>query len=78
MSNPIFQALNGGRPQQGPQGMMQNFQRFMRQFQGQDPTKILNDLISSGKVSQQQLDQAQKQAHQMQGMFDGMRGMFGK
>lgn len=78
MSNPIFQALNGGRPQQGPQGMMQNFQRFMRQFQGQDPTKILNDLISSGKVSQQQLDQAQKQAQQMQGMFDGMRGMFGK
>lgn len=78
MSNPIFQALNSGRPQQGPQGMMQNFQRFMRQFQGQDPAKILNDLISSGKVSQQQLDQAQKQAQQMQGMFDGMRGMFGK
>lgn len=76
MSNPIFQALNGGRPQQGPQDMMQNFQRFMRQFQGQDPTKILNDLISSGKVSQRQLDIAQRQAQQMRHMFADAEKMF--
>lgn len=76
MSNPIFQALNGGRLQQGPQGMMQNFQMFMRQFQGQDPTKILNDLISSGKVSQQQLDIAQRQAQQMRHMFADVEKIF--
>lgn len=76
MSNPIFQALNGGRPQQGPQGMMQNFQMFMRHFQGQDPTKILNDLISSGKVSQQQLDIAQRQAQQMRHVFADFEKMF--
>lgn len=76
MSNPIFQALNSGRQQQGPQDMMQNFQRFMRQFQGQDPTKILNDLISSGKVSQQQLDIAQRQAQQMRYMFADAEKMF--
>lgn len=74
MSNPIFQAL--GRQGQNP--MLQNFQRFMQQMQGKDPNAMIQELVSSGRVSQQQLDQAQKQAQQMQGMFEGMRGMFGK
>ena len=74
MPNPVFNALGGN---QQP-NMMQQFQQFMNQMKGQDPNKILNDLVSSGKVSQQQLDAAQKQAQQMRGMFEGMRGMFGK
>lgn len=74
MSNPIFQALGG----QGQNPMLQNFQRFMQQMQGKDPNAMIRELVSSGRVSQQQLDQAQKQAQQMQGMFEGMRGMFGK
>ena len=74
MPNPVFNALGGN---QQP-NMMQQFQQFMNQMKGQDPNKILNDLVSSGKVSQQQLDAAQKQAQQMKSMFDSMRGMFGK
>jgi len=35
-------------------------------------------MVSSGKISQEQLNHAQQQAQQMSGMFDGMRGMFGK
>ena len=58
--------------------MMQQFQQFMQQMKGKDPNAMIQELVSSGRVSQQQLDQAQKQAQQMQGMFDGMRGMFGK
>lgn len=73
MPNPVFNALGGN---QQP-NMMQQFQQFMNQMKGQDPNKILNDLVSSGKVSQQQLDAAQKQAQQMKSMFEGMRGMFG-
>lgn len=73
MPNPVFNALGGN---QQP-NMMQQFQQFMNQMKGQDPNKILNDLVSSGRVSQQQLDAAQKQAQQMKSMFDGMRGMFG-
>ena len=69
--NPFFQAMN--RP-----NMMQQFQQFMSQMRGKDPNAIIQELVSSGRVSQQQLDQAQKQAQQMQGMFEGMRGMFGK
>lgn len=74
MSNPLFQAL-GGKQQPG---MLQQFQQFMQQMRGKDPNAMIQELVSSGRVSQQQLDQAQKQAQQMQGMFEGMRGMFGK
>ena len=70
--NPFYQAM-GPRP-----NMMQQFQQFMNQMRGRDPNAMIQELVSSGRVSQQQLDAAQKQAQQMQGMFDGMRGMFGK
>ena len=70
--NPFFQAM-GPKP-----NMMQQFQSFMQQMRGKDPNTMIQELVSSGRVSQQQLDAAQKQAQQMQGMFEGMRGMFGK
>lgn len=74
MANPVFEAIGNKRSQPD---MAQQFQRFMEQMRGQNPQQILNDLVASGKVSQQQLDAAQKQAQQMKSMFDGMRGMFG-
>ena len=73
MPNPIFTALNGN---QQP-NMMQQFQAFMQQMRGHDPNALLNQLVSSGQVSQAQLNQAQQMAQQMQGAFNGMRGMFG-
>lgn len=72
--NPFFQAMGGNRQP----NMMQQFQHFMSQMRGKDPNAMIQELVSSGRVSQQQLDAAQKQARQMQGMFEGMRGMFGK
>lgn len=72
--NPFFQAMGGNEKP----NMMQQFQKFMDQMRGKDPNTMIQELVSSGRVSQQQLDQAQKQAQQMQGMFEGMRGMFGK
>lgn len=72
--NPFFQAMGGN---QQP-NMMQQFQSFMQQMRGKDPNAMIQELVSSGRVSQQQLDAAQKQAQQMRGMFEGMRGMFGK
>ena len=35
-------------------------------------------MMQSGKITQDQYNQARQQAQQMQGMFEGMRGMFGK
>lgn len=73
MANPIFNALNA---RQQP-NMMQNFQTFMQQMRGKDPNAIISQMVSSGRVSQAQLDQVQRQAQQMQGIFNGMKGMFG-
>lgn len=60
-----------------PMQMISQFPQFMRQMQGQDPQQILNQLVQSGRINQQQLNQAQQMAQQMQGQFDQFRGMFG-
>ena len=72
--NPFFQAMGGNKQP----NMMQQFQSFMQQMKGKDPNAIINEMVSSGKLTQEQLNQAQQQAQHMQGMFEGMRGMFGK
>ncbi len=73
MANPLFNALGGG--QQSP--MMQQFGQFMQQMRGRDPQQMINELVRSGRLSQQQLNQVQQQAQQMGGLFGNMRGMFG-
>lgn len=72
--NPFFNAMVG--QQNNP--MLQQFQNFMQQMKGKDPNAMIQEMVSSGRISQAQLDQVQKQAQQMQGMFNSMRGMFGK
>ena len=72
--NPFFGVMGGG----GRPNMMQQFQQFIQQMKGKEPNAIINEMVSSGKISQEQLNHVQQQAQQMQGMFDGMRGMFGK
>ena len=72
--NPFFGVMGGG----GRPNMVPPFQQFMQQMKGKDPNAIINEMVSSGKISQEQLNHVQQQAQQMSGMFDGMRGMFGK
>ncbi len=57
--------------------MMQQFPKFMQMMRGKDPNQMLNDLISSGQVNQDQLNAAQKQYQQMGNMLNQFRGMFG-
>lgn len=56
---------------------LQMFPQFMNQMKGKNPTELLNQLVSSGKINQNQLNQAQQMAQQMSGQFDGFKGMFG-
>lgn len=70
MSNPVFNAMGGGA-QGGPMNMMNQFQRFMNEMKGKNPNEELNRLLQSGRISQQQLNQAQQMAQQMRGMFQG-------
>lgn len=72
MASPIFNAMGGNS-----KGMISAFQAFMQSMKGQNPQEVLNGLIQSGKVSQQQLNAVQEQARQMHGAFDGVKGMFG-
>ena len=72
--NPFFQAMGGGKQP----NMIQQFQQFMNQMRGRDPDAMIQDMMQSGKLTQDQYNRAREQARQMRGMFDGMRGMFGK
>lgn len=56
---------------------MNGFQQFMQQMKGQDPNKIINDMVQSGKLTQQQLNMVQMQAKQVEEQLAGMRKMFG-
>lgn len=68
MSNPLFNALGGGK-MPGAMGqfqqMMQQFQQFRQSFHG-DPKAEVQKLLQSGKISQQQLNQLQAMAQQFQ------------
>ena len=69
MANPFFRTqMQGGIP---------GFIEFMQSMKGQNPQAILNNLLSSGKISQRQLDIAQQKAKEMSGAFEGFRKMFG-
>lgn len=74
MGNPFFGVMGGNKQP----NMMQQFQQFMNQMKGKDPNAVIQDMMQSGKITQDQYNQARQQAQQMQGMFEGMRGMFGK
>lgn len=56
---------------------IQEFQKFMNQMKGQDPNQIIYSLIQSGKITQGQLNQAQKQAKELEGQLEEMRQMLG-
>lgn len=78
MGNPFFNAMGGSQGQQGGSiNMMQAFQQFMQQNQGKNPNEMIQQLLSSGKLNQQQLNQAQQMAKQMEGPFGALKGMFG-
>ena len=64
MSNPMFQALGGGQ-----NAMTEDFKRFMQQMQGRNPHQEIANLLQSGQITQQQLNQAQQMAQQVQSMM---------
>lgn len=74
MGNPFFKSMGGNNPQGN---MLSQFQNFMNQMKGKDPDAMINQMISSGRVNQSQLNAAQQQAQQLMGQFNGIKNMFG-
>lgn len=74
MPNPLFNALGGVKTPQMPgqmgqfQRMMQQFQQFKANFNG-DPKAEVEKMMQSGKLTQQQLNQLQAVARQFQGLL---------
>lgn len=57
--------------------LIQQFQQFMMQHQGEDPNELLQKCLTSGRISQHQLDQAQQMKAQIEGPLNNLKSMFG-
>lgn len=69
MTNPILQAMGKSATPNSPMAMMQQFMQFKQQMQGQDPQKIVEQMLADGRMSQQQFEQLKQQAEQFKGVF---------
>lgn len=65
MSNPLFQMINQNN-------IVSQFMEFKKNFSG-DPKEQVQMLLNSGKVSQQQYNNAIQMAQQLQQMIAGKK-----
>ena len=59
--NPLYQSMNQGN-------LLQRFQQFQQMFKG-DARQQVQQLLNSGRISQQQYDQAVQMAQQLRQMI---------
>ena len=70
MSNPIYQQMQSVPVGGTGNNILQQFMQFRQNFSG-DPKAQVQQLLNSGKVTQQQYDQAVNMANQFQKMLNG-------
>ncbi len=69
--NPLFNILNGGMQPQNPMmNMITQLNQFRQTFQG-NPKQQVQQLLNSGKMSQEQFNQLSQMATQIQNMMNG-------
>ena len=69
--NPLFNILNGGMQPQNPMmNMITQLNQFRQTFQG-NPKQQVQQLLSSGRMSQEQFNQLSQMATQIQNMMNG-------
>lgn len=75
MANPMLDMLSRGDPKHfagagnmsgGPMQMMKQFAQFKRMMQGRNPQQMVQNLLSSGQMTQAQFDQLKQQANELQ------------
>ena len=62
--NPLFNSMGGQAPQNNMGQLLKNFEQFKAQFSG-NPQQMVQQLISSGKMSQAQYNQLAQLANQL-------------
>lgn len=65
MSNPLYSMMNNQ-----PNNLIQRFQQFQRMFKG-NPQEQVQQLLNSGRVTQDQYNKAVQMANQLQKTFFG-------
>lgn len=65
MGNPMLAMLNRQPQQNNSANTLQQFQQFKQQMAGKDPRSMVEDLLRTGKMSQQQFEQLSQQAKQL-------------
>lgn len=61
--NPLFNQMTGN-------GLLQQFRQFAQNFKG-DPRQQIQQMLNSGKITQQQYNDAVQKAQQLQRMLYG-------
>ena len=61
-----------------PMNFWQRLQQFRSEMQGKDPNAIIQEMMQSGKISQEQYNQARQQAQQIANTFQSMPGFTNK
>lgn len=57
--------------------MLQSFPNFMQMMRGQNPDAILQNMKQTGRITQQQIEQATQQANSMMQQMSQFKAMFG-
>ena len=66
MANPLYNILGGGSmPINNTANMIKRFNEFRSTFSG-DPKQVVQNLLNSGQMSQQQFNELQQMATQFQ------------
>lgn len=69
MANPLMGLLGNSNPQPNNFfGLIQQFQQFKQNFKG-DPRQQVQELLNSGKMTQEQLDQCTSMAKSLQNIL---------
>lgn len=66
--NNLFNAMQNN-PFGNIQNMMNQIQNLKKQFSGKNPQDIINQMIQSGQITNEQVQQAQKTAEQFRSMM---------
>lgn len=65
-NNPLFSILGGNQSAlpQGMQGVLANFRQFRDSFRG-DPKQQIQQMLNSGRITQEQYNNAVKMANEL-------------
>lgn len=72
MPNALFQAIGGNALPPQMQNIINQYRQFRQSFSGNPKQEVMN-LLQSGRINQQQLNQFQQMAQQLQAVMNNER-----